>query len=102
MRYISSPINLRDLQRNMLKSLNELKSLLNKYVINQKVVADQAGQSTVEYMAVMVGFMALCTGLYAIYTACSRGLIGKLIINSASHTLRSDNALGHIADILLF
>lgn len=70
--------------------------------MNKKVLSEQSGQSTVEYVALMVGFMALCTGLYAIYAACSQGLIGKLIINSASHTLRSDNALGHIADILLF
>ena len=68
----------------------------------RKLSFETKAQSSLEYMSLFVGFMALVLALAALWRAGEQGVYKKAIDNSASHILKSNDPAGHIADILLY
>lgn len=65
-------------------------------------IKGEKGQATVEYAALLTGFLVMVVALAALWRAGETGVLTGLIDNSGSHILSSDDPAGHIVDILLY
>ena len=60
---------------------------------------DETGQSTVEYLAVLVGVAAVVVGLLA---AAKRGVFGRLASQALSHVTGGSDPIAALSEIFLF
>lgn len=59
------------------------------------------GQSSLEYALVFIGFLAIATALYALYSFSSEDVLLELIEQSTSHAI-GGGGLDGVKDILLY
>ena len=63
---------------------------------------DETGQSTVEYLAVLVGVAAVVVGLASLLAAAKRGVFGRLASQALSHVTGGSDAIAALSEIFLF
>ena len=63
---------------------------------------DETGQSTVEYLAVLVGVAAGVVGLALLLAAAKRGVFGRLASQALSHVTGGSDAIAALSEIFLF
>jgi Flp pilus assembly pilin Flp len=63
---------------------------------------EDEGQSTVEYLVVLIGIVAVVVGLGSILGAASRGVFGGLATKSASHATGGQDSAIAVAEVFLF
>lgn len=66
-----------------------------------RAIADERGQTTVEYAVVMVGFLSLMVGLSALWHAFDSGLFVNHALSVASHHIQLIAPVT-IADLFLY
>lgn len=65
-------------------------------------MADEEGQSTLEYLLVLLGIIAVLTVLYAFVRAGQDGVFGRLAVRAASHVLGGRSVADALFDIFMF
>lgn len=63
---------------------------------------DETGQSTVEYLAVLVGVAAVVVGLASLLAAAKRGVFGRLASQALSHVTGGSDPIAALSEIFLF
>lgn len=63
---------------------------------------DETGQSTVEYLAVLVGIAAVVVGLASLLAAAKRGVFGRLASQALSHVTGGSDPIAALSEIFLF
>ena len=63
---------------------------------------DETGQSTVEYLAVLVGVVAVVVGLASLLAAAKRGVFGRLASQALSHVMGGSDPIAALSEIFLF
>ena len=63
---------------------------------------DETGQSTVEYLAVLVGVVAVVVGLASLLAAAKRGVFGRLASQALSHVTGGSDPIAALSEIFLF
>ena len=59
------------------------------------------GQSTIEYLMVMLGIIAVVAGLSAL-SGLGEGTLARLASDAASHSTRATGTGGGLADVLMY
>ncbi len=65
-------------------------------------VAEEEGQSTLEYLLVFLGVVAVVVALYALVEAGARGALSDLATKSASHSIGEGDDIGGIYDTFMY
>ncbi len=60
------------------------------------------GQSTLEYLAVLLGVVFVVVGLAALFKAGERGVFARLATLSASHAVGGGDPGGALLDVLMY
>ena len=68
----------------------------------ERRVRDETGQSTVEYLAVLVGVVAVVVGLASLLAAAKRGVFGRLASQALSHVTGGSDPIAALSEIFLF
>lgn len=68
---------------------------------NREAARDESGQSTVEYLVVLIGTVAIVVGLASLFAAAKRGVFGRLATQALSHATGGD-AFAAISEVFLF
>ena len=76
-----------------------LRRLLAKF---ERRVCDEAGQSTVEYLAVLIGVAAVVVGLASLLAAAKRGVFGRLALQALSHATGGSDPIAALSEVFLF
>lgn len=63
---------------------------------------DEAGQSTVEYLVVLIGIVAVVVGLASFVAAAKRGVFGRLASQALSHVTGGADPVAALSEIFLF
>lgn len=63
---------------------------------------DETGQSTVEYLAVLVGVAAVVVGLASLLAAAKRGVFVRLASQALSHVTGGSDPIAALSEIFLF
>ena len=65
-------------------------------------VAEEEGQSTLEYLLVFLGVVAIVVALYALVEVGAKGTLSDLATRSASHSIGAGDGIGGIYDIYMY
>ena len=65
-------------------------------------LADEEGQSTVEYLVVLLGVIAVVVGLASLLGAAERGVFGDLATRAASHATGGEDPATAAEEVFLF
>lgn len=65
-------------------------------------MSDEAGQSTVEYLVVLVATVAVVAGLGSLLEAALRGVFARLATQALSHATGGVDTFAALAEIFLF
>ena len=76
-----------------------MRRLLAKF---ERRVCDEAGQSTVEYLAVLIGVAAVVVGLASLLAAAKRGVFSRLASQALSHVTGGSDPIAALNEIFLF
>ena len=76
-----------------------MRRLLAKF---ERRVCDEAGQSTVEYLAVLIGVAAVVVGLASLLAAAKRGVFGRLALRALSHATGGSDPIAALSEVFLF
>lgn len=68
----------------------------------ERRVCDEAGQSTVEYLAVLIGVAAVVVGLASLLAAAKRGVFGRLASQALSHATGGSDPIAALSEVFLF
>lgn len=68
----------------------------------ERRACDETGQSTVEYLAVLVGVAAVVVGLASLLAAAKRGVFGRLASQALSHVTGGSDPIAALSEIFLF
>ncbi len=60
------------------------------------------GQTTLEYLLVFLGVVAVVAALYALVRAGERGVLARLATGSASHGVGGTNPAGALLDVFMY
>ena len=63
---------------------------------------NESGQSTVEYLVVLIGTVAVVVGLASLLAAARRGAFGRLAAEALSHATGGTDPLAAIGEVFLF
>mgnify|MGYP004576385105 CR=1 FL=1 len=63
---------------------------------------DETGQSTVEYLAVLIGIVAVVVGLASLLAAAKRGVFGRLASQALSHATGGSDPIAALSEVFLF
>lgn len=75
---------------------------MGRRAVASRLRKDEEGQSTVEYLVVAVGVVAVVVALYALARAGERGILGRLAVGAASHAVGGTNVANALLDVFLF
>lgn len=65
-------------------------------------LANEEGQSTVEYLVVLLGVIAVVVGLAALLGAAGRGVFGDLATKAVSHATGGEDPAVAAEEVFLF
>ena len=68
----------------------------------ERRACDEAGQSTVEYLAVLIGVAAVVVGLASLLAAAKRGVFGRLASQALSHATGGSDPIAALSEVFLF
>ena len=68
----------------------------------ERRACDEAGQSTVEYLAVLIGVIAVVAGLASLLAAAKRGVFGRLALQALSHVTGGSDPIAALSEVFLF